>query len=56
MALKPCPECGKELSRDATQCPGCGAYTGNVPDGRKVVVRFVFLGLLLAVIWWVLFG
>jgi uncharacterized membrane protein YvbJ len=56
MALKPCPECGRELSTDATQCPGCGAYTGNVPDGRKVVKRFLFMAVLLIVLWKILFG
>jgi hypothetical protein len=44
------------MARDASQCPGCGAYTGNVPEGRKVLARFAFLAVLLAIIWWVLFG
>ncbi len=24
MALKPCPECGKEVSTEADKCPNCG--------------------------------
>ncbi len=56
MALVSCPECGKQVSTDATQCPGCGAYTGNVPDKRKIIMRFAFLAVLIAVIGWVLGG
>lgn len=52
MALVACKECGKQISTDATQCPNCGAYTGNVPDRSKVIMRFTFIALLLAVIWY----
>lgn len=52
MALVPCRECGKQISNDATQCPQCGAYTGNVPDSRKILTRFAFIAVLLAVLWY----
>lgn len=36
MALKPCEECGKEVSDKAAACPHCGApIAGSVkPDGE----------------------
>jgi hypothetical protein len=33
MALIACPECGKDVSTDATNCPSCGARTK--PKGVK---------------------
>jgi hypothetical protein len=24
MNLKPCPDCGREVSKEAAACPGCG--------------------------------
>lgn len=48
MALKPCPECGKEMSTDADACPSCGwGSRGEVtPWGMTVVT----LGVLLVVV------
>jgi len=31
---EPCPACGRELSRGARYCPGCG---GNVPELRAAL-------------------
>jgi uncharacterized membrane protein YvbJ len=56
MAMRPCPECGKLISTDATQCPNCGAYTGNVPDRSKIITRYVFFAVALAVLWYIFVG
>ena len=56
MSLIPCRECGKQISTDAAQCPNCGAYTGNVPNQRKIITRFAFIAVLLAVLWYILVG
>jgi Zn finger protein HypA/HybF involved in hydrogenase expression len=56
MTLIACRECGKQVSTDATRCPGCGAYTGNVPEGRKIAARFLFLAAVLAVVWYIFIG
>src|ERR1017187_6093283 len=29
MALRPCKECGKQISTDARQCPNCGKKIGH---------------------------
>lgn len=36
MALKPCRECGREISTAAKQCPHCGA-----PSSAEAVGKFM---------------
>lgn len=39
MSLGPCRECGKEVSGEATTCPGCGAPDPyDAPDARAAAV------------------
>jgi hypothetical protein len=45
VALKPCRECGKEISSEAKQCPNCGA---KEPTGRKTSP--LALGCLLLIV------
>src|SRR5258708_20515964 len=50
MALKPCRECGKEISAEAEQCPHCGVkiQSGIGCLGWTLAI-FVFLIVLAAV-------
>lgn len=46
MALKPCKECGKEISTEAKVCPNCGKKdptTSGMSPSRGV---FIFLGIV----------
>lgn len=36
MALKPCHECGKEISNTADKCPHCGAPPKVVAFGKAM--------------------
>jgi hypothetical protein len=45
--LKPCPDCGHEVSRNATACPHCGR--GLIP--KELIIAAV---LLIAVIYFAL--
>jgi hypothetical protein len=47
MALKPCKECGQEISSKADKCPNCGAGTGKAGGCLKFLV---FGGLLILVL------
>jgi hypothetical protein len=51
MALKPCKECGREVSVGAPSCPGCGAA---YPAGKKTSVAA--MGCLVLIIFGVLAG
>lgn len=48
MALKPCKECGKEISDSAKTCPNCGvADPGDYGTGKLIVHRRnVVVGML----------
>ncbi len=47
MAMKPCKECGKEISTGASACPNCGKKNPTTSTAQKVVgfvvVAFVML-------------
>jgi RNA polymerase subunit RPABC4/transcription elongation factor Spt4 len=51
--LKPCPDCGHNVSKDAAACPGCGR---KIPQGEMFVlwmvvgVIIVGLAIVLAVV------
>lgn len=36
MALKPCRECGREVSTDAATCPNCGVKDPTKPAHRRI--------------------
>ena len=57
MALIKCPECGKEISDKATNCPNCG-YPTSISQGKEstapktkelFTVRMVFAAILIVV-------
>jgi len=41
MALTKCPDCGKEISDSAPQCPYCGSLDTAVSNQNKEVRKFV---------------
>jgi hypothetical protein len=45
MAIKPCRECGKEISTEAKACPRCGAAARKNVPGWLVAVTFIAIGL-----------
>ena len=55
--LKPCPDCGRELSGTAIACPQCGRVMQKEQTGTGVLKKFfiwVFIFSLLAVLVWML--
>ncbi|MGK6307237.1 zinc ribbon domain-containing protein [Variovorax sp. DT-64] len=54
MALIACPECGKQVSTQASACPACGAPVSGstAPHGgrREPVVNATLLGKIAAVV------
>ena len=46
MALKPCKECGKEVSTDARRCPHCGVSSPTT-DTSGGCLGLIIVGLLL---------
>lgn len=54
MALKPCRECGKEVSTEAKACPHCGAINPTLPAGATVSTKAGCLTVLIAIpiMWW----
>lgn len=53
MALTKCKECGREVSKNADACPGCGdpmrAGTSGIGCGGLVVAALVFMFIYIAV-------
>lgn len=47
MAMKPCKECGQEVSTKATKCPGCGAPLKRKPIGCFGAILIVLLAVAL---------
>ncbi len=45
MALIPCKECGKEISRQAVMCPHCGTSRKGFPYGREFRSKATLFGL-----------
>jgi endogenous inhibitor of DNA gyrase (YacG/DUF329 family) len=45
MALKPCPECGKEISSSAKVCPSCGKRIPISPIIRIAVIVITILAV-----------
>jgi RNA polymerase subunit RPABC4/transcription elongation factor Spt4 len=41
--LKPCPDCGREVSKEAAACPSCGRKL------NQVFALWVILGLIIGV-------
>ena len=53
MALKPCPECGNEVSKEAASCPKCGHPLKKekkpmVSRPAGLVLQLIALGLFIA--------
>ena len=46
MALKPCKECGKEISTDARRCPSCGVSNPTTDTGAGCLGLIIFSLLL----------
>src|SRR5438067_556704 len=53
MALKPCKECGKEISTSAKLCPNCGR---KYPTGGLTIPAKIFVGIIVLVVIGKLFG
>lgn len=50
MAMKPCRECGKEVSTDASACPHCGKpspHRATISNGRGLLILAVLGALAL---------
>jgi len=47
MALKPCKECGREISTNAKSCPHCGANPQPAQIGCLSSIFIIFLVLLI---------
>jgi hypothetical protein len=45
MALIPCPDCGKSISKRAISCPGCGREIQYWTAGR-IMIAIVLIALL----------
>lgn len=52
MALRPCTECGREVSDLATTCPHCGAPVARTSPNR--VALALVLVLVVCVVGWML--
>lgn len=59
MSLKPCRECGEEVSESATACPHCGEpypVEGGVAcreeTGRQVLQALVIVGILAVLVYY----
>ena len=55
MSLKPCRECGKEVSDQAKVCPHCGVQQPSASDSQRAaaaVVVLVFCAAFIGLIFW----
>lgn len=50
MALKPCPECGREISTKAPVCPHCGAKKPGKARRGCLIPSLIFAGLVVIVV------
>jgi DNA-directed RNA polymerase subunit RPC12/RpoP len=48
--IKPCPDCGKEVSTDAQACPHCGKPVSKPVETTAKVVFGIIGGILLAIV------
>lgn len=47
MALKKCPECGKEISSQANICPNCGCNTkSKAKKATEVVIALIVAAVI----------
>ncbi len=51
MALRPCKECGQQVSSDANSCPQCGKRQGASRRSRYLIVLVLFLFITLLINW-----
>lgn len=51
MALKPCRECGHEVSTDAKICPHCGVRSPTASGGLKNAPLGIFIILFVIAVW-----
>ncbi len=51
MALRKCPDCGKEMSTNATKCPHCG-YKDKFTQVAILVLILLVIGIIIGVIWY----
>ena len=54
--IKPCPDCGKDVSTDAQACPHCGKPVSRPVATTAKVVFGIIGGILLAIALMLLFG
>jgi hypothetical protein len=51
MALKPCKECGREISTDAKSCPHCGKNYNLWRGPLNLIAILIGFALALIVFW-----
>ena len=51
MALKPCKECGQEVSSQAKRCPHCGAKLKIGIMGKMAIAIGILFLLILLIVW-----
>ena len=54
--IKPCPDCGKDVSTDAQACPHCGKPVAKPVETNATIVFGIIGGILLAIVLMYLFG
>ncbi len=47
--LRPCPDCNREVSRRAAQCPHCGCPLATAADDKRSPFEAVFSAFILAI-------
>jgi uncharacterized membrane protein YvbJ len=48
--MKPCKDCGKEISGSARRCPHCGAYVWH---GIEIKAGIFLMALIIFLFWWI---
>lgn len=52
LSLVKCKDCGGDVSKNATQCPHCGAPIKKQMSSAEALIRILWAGLCLCFTWW----
>lgn len=47
MSLRPCKECGHQISSTAKMCPNCGKKTGYFNLGCAILIIFIVISWMI---------